>query len=48
MMGPSEAVYVENRRGPIADPWGTRDQLMFCVYLPSPGHPERATSEIAH
>ncbi len=47
MMGPSDVLYVEKRRGPRTDPWGTPVTSWLCFgYLPSPGHLKRPTSEI--
>ncbi len=43
MMGPSDVVYVEKRRGPR---WNISVQLMLCGYLSSPGHIERPAIEI--
>ncbi len=44
MMGPSNVVYVEKRRGPITDPWGTPVTSWCSVDTsPSPGHLERPT-----
>ncbi len=46
-MGASDVVYVEKRRGSKNRSLGNpSDQLMCFGYLPSPGHPERPTSEI--
>ncbi len=48
-MGPSDVVYVEKRRGPRTDTWGTPVTWGWGTqfgYLPSPDHLERPTSEI--
>ncbi len=47
LMGASDVVYVEKRRGPRTDPWGTPvTNLCALDTFPSPDHPERLTSEI--
>ncbi len=47
MMGPSDVMYVEKKEGSKNRSLGNpSDQLMCFGYLPSPGHPERPTSEI--
>ncbi len=45
MMGSSDVVYVEKRRGPRTDPWGTQ-VTNLCALDTSPGHHEKPTSEI--